>query len=118
MNYPDLKEGASSFNRAMLGIMRSLKSPRLAVPDIPSGRLNYQHGKNRTRMQNKNQKHSYIPHLKEGVLRTKWIIGALMKKTNKHHRRQREEEQRKTAVIVFLGLIIMAGLAMIINGPG
>jgi len=56
-----LKEGASSFNGAMLGIMRSLKSPRLAVPDIPSGRLNYQHGKNRTQMQRQNQEHSYIP---------------------------------------------------------
>lgn len=40
-----------------------------------------------------------------------------MKKTNKHHRRQREEEQKKIAVIVFLGLIIMAGLAMIMNSP-
>ncbi len=70
---PNLKEGASSFNGAMLGIMRSLKSPRLAVPDIPSGRLNYQHRKNRTRMHIKNQEHPYTPYLKEGDLRTKWL---------------------------------------------
>jgi len=40
-----------------------------------------------------------------------------MKKSNKH-RRQREEEQGKIAVVVILGLIIMAGLAMIINSAG
>jgi hypothetical protein len=42
VNYPTLKDGASSFNGEMLiHKCRSLIAPRLAVPLIPNGNVDY-----------------------------------------------------------------------------